>query len=349
MFRLRGWSSPSRWRVGLVTARHRGGAHSSRDGRPALVATLALVLGMGCAASAPAQLGTLRVSTDPPLLSQISLNGEIRDSWGLNWVHLLPGDYVVHFSHVEGYSEPADQTVTVRPGEATVVTGKFEQRGSLRVVTSPLVPAQISIDGTPRNNGGIWTDFPAGKHSVCFGPVRGYDPPACQDVDLAPGSSATVTGTYVSNPAATGTTGMALLRVETNPSLPVQISLNGQVADTWGLDWVKLPPGTYTVAFSHVEGYGEPAPETIVLSAGNTAVVTGTYAARGSLHVATNPSVPGTITVDGIPRNDLGMWTDFPTGSHEVCFGDVAGYHTPDCQSVTVNAGSLTTVTGTYR
>ena len=41
---------------------------------------LALVFGLGCAAAAPEQLGTLRVITDPPLLSQISLNGEIRES-----------------------------------------------------------------------------------------------------------------------------------------------------------------------------------------------------------------------------------------------------------------------------
>ena len=42
------------------------------------------------------------------------------------------------------------------------------------------------------------------------------------------------------------------------------------------------------------------------------------------------------------------MWTDLPTGAHQVCFGPVAGFTAPSCQNITVNAGALTSVTGTY-
>ena len=34
----------------------------------------------------------------------------------------------------------------------------------------------------------------------------------------------------------------------------------------------------------------------------------------------TSPAVPGTITIDGIRRNDWGVWTYFPPGAHQVCF-----------------------------
>jgi hypothetical protein len=64
--------------------------------------------------------------------------------------------------------------------------------------------------------------------------------------------------------------------------------------------------------------------------------------------VITSPAAPGTISVDGLPRNDWGMWTDIPTGSHQVCFGPVQGFTTPPCQNATVNGGQLTTVTGNY-
>jgi hypothetical protein len=58
--------------------------------------------------------------------------------------------------------------------------------------------------------------------------------------------------------------------------------------------------------------------------------------------------VAGTVSVDGVPRNDWGMWTDVPTGAHQVCFGDVPSKTTPACQNITVTAGSLTSVTGVY-
>jgi hypothetical protein len=52
--------------------------------------------------------------------------------------------------------------------------------------------------------------------------------------------------------------------------------------------------------------------------------------------------------VDGIPRNDWGVWTDLPTGGHQVCFGAVEGFTAPPCQNITLTAGQQTTVSGTY-
>ena len=62
----------------------------------------------------------------------------------------------------------------------------------------------------------------------------------------------------------------------------------------------------------------------------------------------TSPAVAGTIFVDGLPRNDWGLWTWLPTGSHQVCFGAVSGYTAPACQNVTLTAGNQTTITGAY-
>jgi IPT/TIG domain len=138
------------------------------------------------------------------------------------------------------------------------------------------------------------------------------------------------------------------LRVTTSPALPAEISLNGVIADSWGLNWLEVPPGSYTVHFSHVEGYTEPADQVVVVTAGATTTLAGTFTQRGSLRVQTSPAVAGQISVDGVPRNDWGMWTDIPTGSHQVCFGPVAGYTPPACQNPTVTAGALTSVTGVY-
>lgn len=139
-----------------------------------------------------------------------------------------------------------------------------------------------------------------------------------------------------------------LLRVVTSPAVPSQITLDGVVADSYGLAYVKVFPGTHTVRFAHVEGFTEPGSLTGSVVSGATTTVTGTFVPRGFLRVTTSPATPGTIYVDGTPREDWGMWTDIPTGSHSVCFGTVVGSVTPACQTVTVTAGATTEVTGVY-
>jgi hypothetical protein len=142
---------------------------------------------------------------------------------------------------------------------------------------------------------------------------------------------------------------VGLLRVTSSPALPTQITVDGNIADSWGLTWLELPPGVHTVCFTHVAGYTEPACSSQTVTSGVTTTLVGNFTQRGSLRVLTSPAVPGTILVDGIPREDWGMWTDVPTGAHTVCFGSVLGYvNQPPCQSATVTAGTTTTVTGSY-
>ena len=297
--------------------------------------------------TATATTGMLRVTTSPALPSQIIVDGTPSDSWGLAWVHLAPGSHTVSFTHIEGYTDPAPQTVTVTAGATTTVTGTFTQRGTLRVITSPAVPSTISVDGIPRDDWGMWTDIPAGSHQVCFGAVPGHTTPACQTATVTAGALTTITGTFATSTSTTGPTG-GMLRVTTSPALPSQILIDGNPADSWGLAWVHLPAGTHTVSFTHIEGYTDPAPQTVTITNGATTTVTGTFTQRGTLRVITSPAVPSTISVDGIPRDDYGMWTDIPAGSHQVCFGAVTGLTTPACQTATVTAGALTTITGTF-
>ncbi len=139
-----------------------------------------------------------------------------------------------------------------------------------------------------------------------------------------------------------------MLRATTSPAVPSQILVDGIPRDTWGLTWVKLPTGQYEVSFTDVPGFTTPAPQWVTVSNGVTTEWPGLFGARGYLRVITSPPVPSTIYVDGVPRNDWGMWTDLPPGTHEVCFGWVTGYATPACQTVNVTAGQTSTVTGTF-
>ncbi len=139
-----------------------------------------------------------------------------------------------------------------------------------------------------------------------------------------------------------------LLRVVTSPAVPSQVLVDGVPRHSWSLDWLKLPPGTYQVSFSGLEGFTTPQPQTVTVTDGETREVTGTFAPRGWLRVITEPPLPATISVDGIPRNEWAMWTDLVSGDYQVCFGDVTGYVTPTCQTATITAGTTTAITGTY-
>ena len=317
-----------------------------------LVVTVRDGNGLTATASQPVTVtapGLLRVTTNPAVPSQITVDGQIADTWGLNWLKIAPGAHAVCFSDVQGYTTPACQNVTLTAGATTSVTGTYTQRGFLRVQTSPPVAATISVDGVAGDDWGLYTDLPTGSHQVCFGAVADFTAPSCQNVTVTAGSTLTITGAYVSAPGTPGPTGVGLLRVTTNPAVPSQITVDGQIADTWGLNWLKISPGAHAVCFSDVQGYTTPACQNVTITAGATTSVTGTFTERGFLQVTTSPAVPGTILVDGLPRDDWGLYTDVPSGAHTVCFGAVPGYlHTPACQGVTVTAGQTTPVSGTY-
>jgi hypothetical protein len=297
--------------------------------------------------------GLLRVTSNPAVPTQILVDGNITDSWGLVWMKEAAGSHTVCFAHVDGWTEPPCQTVSVSDGATTTVTGNFTQRGSLRVLNSPAVASAVSVDGNPTNEYGMWTDIPTGAHQVCWGAVAGWTPPPCQNITLTT-SGMTVTGNFTACGGCTGQTGVGLLRVTTNPAVPSQITLQKgagpvYIADHWSLTWLEVPGGSYTVCFSHVIGWTEPACQTVTVTNGLTTTVQGNFTQRGFLRVLTTAGTPATVYVEDIPRNDWGDWTDYPTGAHTVCYGAASGYaRPPACVSATVNAGATTTITGTY-
>lgn len=295
----------------------------------------------------PTNLGSIRVESVPPVRTQIKLDGNIANSWGLDWVKVPQGFHGLCFSDVPGYTTPPCTAVNVAIGSTNVRTAEFIQRGYLNVTTSPAVASRISVDGLPRDNWGLFADFEPGSHEVCFGPVAGFTPPPCQTVNVTAGATTPVTGTFTPS-SAVGLSGVGLLRVTTSPALPSQIVVDDVPMDRYGLDWLEIAPGFHTVCFTHVEGYTEPSCEDVNVTAGATTTVAGQFTQRGFLRVFTSPALPGTISINGLPANDWGVYTDVPVGQYQICYGFVPGRFIPPCQSASVTAGDTTTITGTY-
>src|SRR5690242_18921101 len=131
-------------------------------GRSIVLGCAAVLVALGFAATSPqgpgsrrdgrplssSGVGQLTVVSSPAVPTQVLIDGNIADSWGVTGVTLPSGTHTVSFTHVPGYIDPAPQTITVANGASVTVTGSFVPTGWLRVMTSPAVAAQITVDGT---------------------------------------------------------------------------------------------------------------------------------------------------------------------------------------------------------
>jgi len=129
--------------------------------------------------------GLLRVTSDPPLPTTITVDGAAGGGWGLDWTPGTVGQHEVCFSEVVGYATPPCQVIEVLDGQTTVVAGTFEPLGLLAVAADPAgLPTNVWLDGVPANRFGSLGWFAPGEIEVCFTPVVGFATPSCTPVDV---------------------------------------------------------------------------------------------------------------------------------------------------------------------
>jgi FtsP/CotA-like multicopper oxidase with cupredoxin domain len=324
--------------------------------------------------------GLLRVQTNPAVPTTIYVNGIPRDGWGLNWVKMPAGSYTLSFSDIPGFATPTQVSVTVAgvgpivqllsspvtitAGAITEVIVNFTLLGNLNVVTSPPVPATIFVNGQPMDDWGSWTYLAAGSYTVSFESLNGLVTPVPIVATVTAGVTTTITGVYTAGANTPVAVQHGLLRVQTVPAVPTTISINGIPREGWGLNWVKMSPGLYTLSFSGIPGFTtpmsvsvsqggaaavvQPLTTPITITDGVITVVTVNFIQQSNLRVETIPAAPATIFCDGQPMDDWGCWTYLDAGQHTISFEPLAGLLTPPPLIVTVVAGVTTHVTGDY-
>ena len=140
-----------------------------------------------------------------------------------------------------------------------------------------------------------------------------------------------------------------LLRATTSPPVPSRIIVDGVVRNDWGLDWLTMPVGNHQVCWTDVVGFTTPLCQVATIVAGQTTVAEGTFGRMGLLQVGVSPAgLPSTVFVDGLVRDEYGLFAFIEPGTHQVCWGDVVLHQAPSCQSVVVAAGATSSVTGTF-
>ena len=298
--------------------------------------------------------GLLRVTTSPAVAAAISVDGVHRSDWGLDWLSLPVGAHEVCFGDVPGFVTPDCSTVEVVEGETTVVEGAFEQLGLLKVDVLPSgLPATVHVDGAWRDEYGLFSYAAAGTYEVCWGDVADHTAPPCQEAVVTAGGTTTVVGTY--EPSLEPAIGPApvpadhgYLRVTSSPAVVTSISVDGATRGDWGLNWVKVPAGEREVCFSGVPGFATPVCRTVEVVPGVTATTEGEFTRLGLLRVDVTPSVAIDVLVDGVPRNQFGLYTFFAPGTYEVCGTDAPDGRTAPCVQAVVAPGDSTTVVLEY-
>lgn len=139
-------------------------------------------------AQGPVDFGLLRVTTSPPVASQLLIDGNRAVSYGLDWLKLAPGQYQVCFSDVPGFSAPGCESVAVQAGLTTTLEGVFEVLAELRVLTSPPGNQPVTVDGRTVDQYGFWTWVPPDvQYNIC---ASGF---SCQIINPPSGVLTTVT------------------------------------------------------------------------------------------------------------------------------------------------------------
>ncbi len=258
--------------------------------------------------------GKLTVRIENGLPGMISVDGDWRTRASVESLSLAPGNHTVSFGEMPGYATPFTRTVKIMPDQTTFVNCSYEPLASVAIHTG-CSNETIYIDSIPRNENSLRVYLPSGNHTISFGLIADMTPHEPIAISLAPGEHLDVVAEPTPEPGAPGP-GNALgrLRVTTNPALPATLYVNGVAMNMWGIDWVKLAPGTYNLTFGELPGYTAPGSRMVTITQGEITVVQADYTRYSVLRVTTSPSSPVDISVNGVVRSSWGLWIDVAPG-----------------------------------
>ena len=310
------------------------------------------------------EVGSLRVTLYPS--AAVTSGAKWRRTGTLPWLDsgatetgIPVGQKTIEFNDVAGWTTPQDQSVRIDEGNTATATGTYVlQVGSLRVTLQPsgavTAGARWRRTGTTTwlSSGVTEPSIPVGQQTVEFKAVSGWTTPQNQSVTIANANTTTATGTYILQ------VGSLLVTLQPPDAVTSGAKWRRTGTTTWldsGTTETGIPVGQRTVEFKTISGWNSPQNQSVTITNGNTTTATGTYRLKvGSLRVTLYPSAAVTSgakwrRTGTLPWFDSGATeTGVPIGQTTVEFSDIAGWTTPQNQSVRVDEGETATAAGTY-
>ena len=305
------------------------------------------------------QRGSLRVIIEPNEVNDIGaqwrVDGGLWHDSNDTEPNLGVGPHIVEYKPITNWNEPNTQTVQIYYKQMTTTTGTYVKSGLLHVTIAP----QEAIDAGAqwRVDGGLWHDsnhiepnIPIGLHTVEYMPLFGWTEPNSQTLQINHGQTTATSGTYIRQ--------KGLVQVTIAPQEAIDAGAQWRVdGGTWH-DSNDTEPNLYVgyhmVEYMPVTNWGKPDNEMVLINHDETTTVLGTYFSSGSLQVTIAPQEA--IDAWAQWRVDSGPWhdsndieTNLPVGSHIVEYKPIADFNEPNSQTVRIEHGQTTTITGTYR
>ena len=284
--------------------------------------------------------GSLTVTLDPAN-GQWRIDGGAWQVSGATVSGLSVGGHFVEYNDVEGYGKPANETVTIAPGESKAIARIYTPDPGSLTVTLDVAGGQWRIDnGAWQTSGDKVSGLSAGDHLVDYGDVSGYDKPAEETITLSAGEDKTIGRSYTALPGS--------ITVTLDPAGGQWRVDNGG----WQVSGAKvsgLTAGDHLVEYNDLTGYDKPVSETITLAPGEDKTIAGSYTALpGSITVTLDPA-GGQWRVDNGAWQDSGATvSDLVAGDHLVEYNDVTGYDKPLSETITLAPGEDKTIGRSY-
>ena len=251
------------------------------------------------------------------------------------------------------WNEMWKHSAVVHGSVAFVEPGAIVPPATLRVI---LQPASAVAEGAAWSfDGGAWQDsgttmyeVPAGIHDLLYKTIEGWTAPTTEQVNLLSGTATTLTRTYIRN-------GAIMIRLDPEDAVAAGAAWRVDGGD-WQLDEAiveNLSPGSHNIEYLSIEGWVEPAGETVTVTSGATNTLTRSYVqSTGWLLVNLSPA--DAVTEGAQWRADTGTWRDsgfllnISVGSHYVDYRDVTGWIAPLGETVSILNNSTTTINRVY-
>ncbi|HRV99944.1 MAG TPA: hypothetical protein P5201_15190, partial [Aminobacteriaceae bacterium] len=278
-------------------------------------------------------LGSVSVTIKGPSDARWSLDGiDGMFESGAVRADLPVGEYAVVFKDVANWYAPEKMNVTVVKDEVAQREASYaEHRGSVIVEIDGPAEARWSLDGEGSYaSGESVKDVVVGKHAVSFSDIADWDKPADGTVEVAKDAEASFKGSYAQHKGS--------LQVVINGPEDARWTLDGKGSYTSGETVKDVVVGTYTLSFSHVNGWDAPQDFQITVAKDTLAKSESGYTRHlGSVTATIEGPADARWSLDGEGSYASGESVDkVVVGDHAVSFSNIADWDTPADQTMSV-------------
>lgn len=160
--------------------------------------------------------GSLRVTIDGPEEARWTVNGRGEHLGGDLRDGLVPGEYTVSFTDIEGWLKPEGATVAVGAGSTATLAAAYVRTGSVVVTINGPTEARWSV-GERKNleSGAVVDGLAPGEYAISFSDVLRWEKPEDLNITLTAGALLRAEATYAAQSGSGAKKQIARAEVET--------------------------------------------------------------------------------------------------------------------------------------